>query len=79
VQFGLNLTLFCPDDDSKQQACELSAINVFRKNDLEISAPRYQQLRNWLTTFPFLMQEGLWDDMKHMNATLRCKASMPSI
>lgn len=72
--FGLNLTLFCPDDDSKQQACELSAINVFRKNDLEISAPRYQQLRNWLTTFPFLMQEGLWDDMKHMNATLRCKS-----
>lgn len=72
--FNLNLTLFTPDSDSGQQACELAAINVFRKNDLEMSAPRYQQLRNWLTTFPFLMQEGLWDDMKHMNATLRCKS-----
>ncbi|WP_028715656.1 type IV secretion system protein TraC [Pantoea ananatis] len=72
--FNLNLTLFCPDDDSEQQKCELSAINVFRKNDLEISAPRYMQLRNWLTTLPFMMQEGLWDDMKHMNATLRCKS-----
>lgn len=72
--FSLNLTLFTPDSDSGQQACELAAINVFRKNDLEMSAPRYQQLRNWLTTFPFLMQEGLWDDMKHMNATLRCKS-----
>lgn len=72
--FNLNLTLFCPDSDSEQQACELSAINVFRKNDLEMSAPRFQQLRNWLTTLPFLMQEGLWDDMKHMNATLRCKS-----
>ena len=72
--FNLNLTLFTPDSDSEQQRCELSAINVFRKNDLEMSAPRYQQLRNWLTSMPFLMQEGLWDDMKHMNATLRCKS-----
>ncbi|MEN4709222.1 DUF5934 domain-containing protein, partial [Pantoea agglomerans] len=72
--FNLNLTLFTPDSDIEQQRCELSAINVFRKNDLEMSAPRYQQLRNWLTSLPFLMQEGLWDDMKHMNATLRCKS-----
>lgn len=72
--FNLNLTLFTPDSDSGQQRCELSAINVFRKNDLEMSAPRYQQLRNWLTSLPFVMQEGLWDDMKHMNATLRCKS-----
>ena len=72
--FNLNLTLFTPDSDSEQQRCELSAINVFRKNDLEMSAPRYQQLRNWMTSLPFVMQEGLWDDMKHMNATLRCKS-----
>jgi len=72
--FSLNLTLFTPDDAGEQQRCEDAAINVFRKNDLEISAPRYQQLRNWLTTLPFLMQEGLWDDMKHMGATLRCKS-----
>ncbi|WP_336794859.1 type IV secretion system protein TraC [Pantoea anthophila] len=72
--FNLNLTLFTPDSDSEQQRCELSAINVFRKNDLEMSAPRYQQLRNWLTSLPFVMQEGLWDDMKQMNATLRCKS-----
>jgi len=70
----LNLTLFTPDDDSEQQSCELSAINVFRKNDLEISAPRFQQLRNWLGTLPFMMQEGLWEDMFHMGATLRCKS-----
>lgn len=70
----LNLTLFTPDSTSEQQACELAAINVFRKNDLEISAPRFQQLRNWLTTFPFMMQEGLWDDMVTMGATLRCKS-----
>ncbi len=70
---SLNLTLFTPDDASEQKKCELAAINVFRKNELEIAAPRFQQLRNWLTTLPFMMQEGLWDDMRQMGATLRCK------
>lgn len=70
----LNLTLFCPDSDSEQQACELAAINVFRKNDLEMSTTMYQQLRNWMTTFPFVMQEGLWQDMVHMGGTLKCKS-----
>ncbi|MBB6117682.1 conjugal transfer ATP-binding protein TraC [Rahnella inusitata] len=72
--FSLNLTLFTPDDASEQQSCELAAINVFRKNDLEISAPRFQQLRNWISSFPFMMQEGLWEDMVVMGSTLRCKS-----
>ena len=71
---NLNLTLFCPDSDSEQQACELAAINVFRKNDLEMSTIMYQQLRNWMTTFPFVMQEGLWRDMVQMGGTLKCKS-----
>lgn len=72
--FNLNLTLFTPDNNSGQQECEDAAINVFRKNELEISAPRFQQLRNWLSSFPFMMQEGLWEDMVQMGATLRCKS-----
>jgi conjugal transfer ATP-binding protein TraC len=72
--FNLNLTLFTPDSNSGQQECEDAAINVFRKNELEISAPRFQQLRNWLSSFPFMMQEGLWEDMVQMGATLRCKS-----
>jgi len=72
--FNFNLTLFTPDSNSGQQECEDAAINVFRKNELEISAPRFQQLRNWLSSFPFMMQEGLWEDMVQMGATLRCKS-----
>lgn len=72
--FSFNLTLFTPDSNSAQQECEDAAINVFRKNELEISAPRFQQLRNWLSSFPFMMQEGLWEDMVQMGATLRCKS-----
>ncbi|MCW0345839.1 MULTISPECIES: type IV secretion system protein TraC [Pantoea] len=70
---NFNLTLFTPDSDKEQQFCEVKATNVFSKNGLQISSPKMMQLRNWLTTLPFVVQEGLWDDMKRMGATLRCK------
>lgn len=70
----LNLTLFTPDNNTDAQACELAAVNVFRKNDLEMVTVQYQQMRNWLACFPFMMQEGMWDDMKMTGATLRCKS-----
>ncbi len=70
----LNLTLFTPDNNTDAQACELAAVNVFRKNDLEMVTVQYQQMRNWLAGFPFMMQEGMWEDLKMTGATLRCKS-----
>jgi conjugal transfer ATP-binding protein TraC len=70
----LNLTLFTPDNNTDAQACELAAVNVFRKNDLEMVTVQYQQMRNWLACFPFMMQEGMWEDLKMTGATLRCKS-----
>lgn len=34
----------------------------------------YQQMRNWLAGFPFVMQEGMWEDLKMTGATLRAKS-----
>ena len=34
----------------------------------------YQQMRNWLAGFPFVMQEGMWKDLKMTGATLRAKS-----
>jgi conjugal transfer ATP-binding protein TraC len=59
-----NLTLFAPDNNTEAQACELAAVNVFRKNELEMVTIQYQQMRNWLAGFPFVMQEGMWEDLK---------------
>ncbi|WP_333854395.1 type IV secretion system protein TraC [Leclercia sp.] len=70
----LNLTLFTPDNNTDAQACELAAVNVFRKNELEMVTVQYQQMRNWLACFPFMMQEGMWEDLKMTGATLRCKS-----
>lgn len=70
-RFYLNLTLFTPDNDQAALTCELAATNVFRKNDLELTTIQYQQMRNWLASFPFVMQEGMWEDLKATGATLR--------
>ena len=69
-----NLTLFAPDDNTEAQKCELAAVNVFRKNELEMVTIQYQQMRNWLASFPFVMQEGMWEDLKMTGATLRAKS-----
>lgn len=70
-RYYFNLTLFTPDDDQEALTCELAAVNVFRKNDLELNTIQYQQMRNWLASFPFIMQEGMWEDLKATGATLR--------
>ncbi|MEQ9883222.1 type IV secretion system protein TraC [Pectobacterium brasiliense] len=73
-RYYLNLTLFTPDSDREALTCELAAVNVFRKNEIELSTIQYQQMRNWLACFPFVMQEGMWEDMKATGATLRAKS-----
>lgn len=70
-RFYFNLTLFTPDNDQDALSCELAAVNVFRKNDLELTTIQYQQMRNWLAGLPFVMQEGMWEDLKATGATLR--------
>ena len=71
-KYFYNVTLFTKDDDSEALKCELATINSFRKNDLELTAPHFQQLRNHLAMYPFFLQEGLWDDLKNTGSTLRC-------
>ncbi|XES86655.1 type IV secretion system protein TraC (plasmid) [Franconibacter pulveris] len=73
-RFYMNLTLFTPDNNTDMQTCELAAINVFRKNELEMATIQYQQMRNWLAGLPFVMQEGMWEDLKATGATLRAKS-----
>lgn len=73
-RYFYNVTLFCPDDDAEAMRCELATVNTFRKNDVELTIPRFQQMRNYLAMFPFMMQEGLWEDIKFTGASLRAKS-----
>ncbi|MDU4242121.1 MAG: type IV secretion system protein TraC [Bifidobacterium longum] len=73
-RFYYNLTLFTPDNDVDSLNCELAAVNVFRKNELELTKIQYQQMRNWLAGMPFMMQEGMWEDIKTTGGTMRAKS-----
>lgn len=74
ARYSFNVTLFCEDDDDKALMCELALQNTFRANGISLCPPTFMQLRNWLSLFPFLMQEGLWSDMHRSGATLRAES-----
>lgn len=73
-KYYFNLTLFTPDDDISLQKCEQEAITMYRKNGIQLQSAKYQQMRNYLTMFPFMIQEDLWDDLKKTGAALRTTA-----
>ncbi|HHR6502985.1 TPA: type IV secretion system protein TraC [Providencia alcalifaciens] len=74
ARYSYGITLFCEDDDDKALNAEMALMNTFNSNGLTLSPPSFMQLRNYMALFPFVMQEGLWGDMKRSNGTLRASA-----
>lgn len=74
ARYSYGITLFCEDDDDKALNAEMALMNTFNSNGLTLSPPSFMQLRNYMALFPFVMQEGLWGDMKRSNGTLRANA-----
>ena len=56
-----NLMLFSKQEDTKRD--ESSAISCFRHNGIELYNARYVQLQSFLATMPFIMSEGLYQDL----------------
>ncbi|MGA5657866.1 type IV secretion system protein TraC [Rahnella contaminans] len=75
VRYYFNITTFCPDNDDAALICEQQVINTFKKNGLQLYAPTYMQMRNYMAMFPFMAAEGLWDDMKASGATCRTEST----
>lgn len=57
-----NVTLFSNNGEEKKD--ESSAISCFRYNSIELFNTRYMQLQSFLATMPFLMSEGLFNDLR---------------
>lgn len=74
ARYSMSVTLFCEDDDEKALMCELALNNTFRANGIALCPPTFMQMRNYLALFPFMMQEGLWSDMKRSGGTLRAES-----
>lgn len=73
-KYYFGVTLFTEDDDIAQQNCEQEAVNLYRKNGLQLEPAKHQQLRNYLALFPFMVQGDLWNDLKLTSAVLRAKS-----
>lgn len=75
VRYCYSLATFCPDEDEAALVCEQQVINTFKKNGLSLYAPVYMQMRSFLTMFPFMAAEGLWEDLKTSGATCRAEST----
>lgn len=73
VRYYFNVTAFCEDDDEVALRYEQQIINTFRKNGLFLYSPTYMQMRNYLSMFPFMAGEGVFDELKISGATCRAR------
>jgi len=62
AQCYFNLTLFSNLGEEKRD--ESSAISCFRYNGIELFNTKYMQLQSFLVTLPFLISEGMFQDLK---------------
>ena len=57
-----NLVLFSSPNDEKKD--ESAAISSYRCNGIELFNAKYMQLQSFLATLPFVMSEGIFQDLK---------------
>lgn len=68
-----NVTVFCDDDDTVALRCEQDVLNSYRKNGIDLIAPRFKQHWHFLACLPFMAHHGLLDDLRQHGAVHRAK------
>ena len=64
VSYFMNITAFCEDDNEKALAYEQYILNSYRKNGFELTSPRFNHMRNFLSSLPFMAGEGLFKELQ---------------
>lgn len=64
VSYFMNITAFCEDDNEKALAYEQDIVNSYRKNGFELTSPRFNHMRNFLSSLPFMAGEGLFKELQ---------------
>lgn len=78
VTYYLNVTAFCEDNDTVALKTEQQIVNTFRKNGLSLSSTTFMQMTHYLSMFPFMANEGLFNDLKIMGSTRRARSDNAS-
>lgn len=58
----LSLMIFTEDERQKQDIAQ--TLNAFRANGFELTQKKYLQQQIFLSSLPFMIAEGLWEDLK---------------
>lgn len=74
VSYFMNITVFCRNDQEVALKVEQDVLNSFRKNGFELIAPRFNQMRNFLTILPFLVGKGLFKQLKESGVVQRAES-----
>ena len=74
VSYFLNITAFCEDINEKALAFEQDILNSFRKNGIELISPRFNHMRNFMSSLPFMAGEGLFKELKSAGAVRRAES-----
>ncbi|MCP9269144.1 type IV secretion system protein TraC [Xenorhabdus sp. XENO-1] len=74
VSYFLNITAFCEDNNEKALAYEQDILNSYRKNGFELISPRFNHMRNFLSTLPFMAGEGLFKELQNAGAIHRAES-----
>lgn len=61
VRMYYNVTIFTTKDNLKQDVSK--TISAFRVNGFDLYQIKYQQLQSFLSTLPFVVGQGLWNDL----------------
>jgi conjugal transfer ATP-binding protein TraC len=73
ASYFYNVTVFCEDDDNVALRCEQDVINSYRKNGVDLIAPRFKQHWNFLANLPFMAHHGVLEDLRKHGAVHRAK------
>lgn len=74
VSYFLNITAFCKDNNETALEVEQDILNSFRKNGFELISPRFNHMRNFLTSLPFMAGKGLFKQLKEAGVVQRAES-----
>ncbi|SMG59785.1 type IV secretion system protein TraC [Cedecea sp. NFIX57] len=73
VSYFMNITVFCEDNDQAALEAEQEVLNSFRKNGMELISPRFNHLRNFLVSLPFMAGEGYFKTLQAAGVVKRAE------
>lgn len=68
--YYFNVTIFSRNYDEAKKN-EQDVLNCYRNNGIQLTLTEFHNFVHFFSSLPFMAHEGMWHDLKHINATNR--------